>query len=131
MIKATADKLRQRETDFTRKKFTLVVFAALQRCHDLKTATQLYAQAYVVFNSQHMSQQVMDSFKQLQEIVVDHTIEESVCEMVNDNGDVAANADVDDRCTVHMQHSDAPLLCPIDIGRVRRVGSPRGNRKWK
>jgi len=25
----------------------------------------------------------------------------------------------------------APLLCPIDIGRVRRVGSPRGNRKWK
>jgi len=107
MIKATADKLRQRETDFTRKKFTLVVFAALQRCHDLKTATQLYAQAYVVFNSQHMSQQVMDSFEQLQEIVVDHTIEESVCEMVNDNGDVAADADVDDRCTVHMQHSDA------------------------
>jgi len=25
----------------------------------------------------------------------------------------------------------APLLCPIDIGRVRRVGSPCGNRKWK
>ena len=24
-----------------------------------------------------------------------------------------------------------PLLCPIDIGHVRRVGSPRGNRKWK
>ena len=45
MIKATADKLRKHESDVTKRKFALVVFAALQRCHDLKTATQLYAEA--------------------------------------------------------------------------------------
>ena len=46
MIKATADKLRKRETDTTKRKFVLVIFAALQRCHDLETATHLYARRF-------------------------------------------------------------------------------------
>jgi len=78
MIKATADKFCKGETDAAKRKFPLVIFAALQRCHDLHTATQLYSHAFVVVNSEQKSQQVDNSYTNLQAIVVDHTLEESV-----------------------------------------------------
>jgi len=46
-------------------------------------------QVYVVFNSEHKTQQVTDSFRQLQNIVVDHALEELVFEVVVDDSEVA------------------------------------------
>ena len=121
MIKATVDKLRQCEADVARKKFALVLFVALQWCHDLRTATQLYAQAYVVFNSAHKSQQVVDSSAQLQDTVIDHALEDSVCEMVTDDGDVVDDADSDNCRTVQIQNSDAKQTRPTTKSRMLRV----------
>ena len=58
-----ADKLHLSEMYVAKKKFALVTFTALERCHDLRTAIQLYAQMYIVFNSEHKTQQVTDSFR--------------------------------------------------------------------
>jgi len=121
MIKATVDKLRQCEADVARKKFALVLFVALQWCHDLRTATQLYAQSYVVFNSAHKSQQVVDSSAQLQDTVIDHALEDSVCEMVTDDGDVVDDADSDNCRTVQIQNSDAKQTRPTTKSRMLRV----------
>ena len=107
MTKATVDKLRQCEADVARKKFALVLFAASHRCHDPRTVMQLHAQAYVVFHSAHKSQQVVDSSAQLQDTVVDHALEDSMCELVTDDGDVVDDADSDNCRRVQIQNSDA------------------------
>jgi len=108
MIKATVDKLHQCEADVARKKFALVLFTALQRCHDLRTATQLYAQVYVVFNSAHKSQQVMDSSAQLQDIVhrdiVLHYVKISTC-MLRDTLDECYSTIPSWRVTNRLSHT--------------------------
>jgi len=68
---------------------------------------QLHAQAYVVFHSAHKSQQVVDSSAQLQDTVVDHALEDSMCELVTDDGDVVDDADSDNCRRVQIQNSDA------------------------
>ena len=74
MIKATAGQLRRRETDPENRKLALVIFAALQRCHDLHTAKSLYRHAYIVFNSQRATNDVLNSCRVLNDIVVRHEL---------------------------------------------------------
>jgi len=66
---------------------------------------QLYMQVYVVFNSEHKTQQVTDSFRQLQDIVIDHTLEELVFEVVINDSEVADDADSDHRSTLQITSS--------------------------
>jgi len=105
MSKATADKLHLREMYVAKKKFALVTFTALQQCHDLITVMQLNTQVYVVFHSEHKTQQVTDSFRQLQNLVIDHALEESVSEVVVDDSEVADDAYSDHRSTLQITSS--------------------------
>jgi len=74
-----------------------------------------------VFNSAHKSQQVVDSSAQLQDTVIDHALEDSVCEMVTDDGDVVDDADSDNCRTVQIQNSDAKQTRPTTKSRMLRV----------
>jgi len=55
----------------------------------------------------HKSQQVVDSSAQLQDTVVDHALQDSMCELVTDDGDVVDDADSDNCRRVQIQNSDA------------------------
>ena len=97
MIKATSGQLRRRETDQDKRKLALVIFAALQRCHDLHTAKSLYRHAYIVFNSQQATEDVLNSCRVLNDIVVRHEL----------GGDtVEHNDDEDDEDQIRQESAD-------------------------
>ena len=68
---------------------------------------------FAMFDNANKSQEVVNSSAQLQDTVVDHALEDSVCEMVTDDSDNCR--------TVQIQNSDAKQTRPTTKSRMLRV----------
>ena len=94
MIKAVASNLRNCKVSREQRKLTMVIFAALQRCHDMHTAVSLYRNAYVLFCAERQTQAVLDSHQMIRRIVVDHELQDDTTDV--DEEDETDAEDEDD-----------------------------------
>jgi len=78
MIKTVATNLMKTSAGREQKKLTMVIFAALQRCHDVRTAVLLYGHAYVLFCSERTTSSVVESHGILRRIIAHHELQDEV-----------------------------------------------------